>query len=129
MDKKQEEKQEVTERIKTFEDAQRETGRPDVPEFDNMPEDLRDYFKAQYKMTVIAEALNDGWKADWSDENQRKWFPWFTMSSGGFVFDATYYDLSYAYAGRTSRLCFKSSELARYAGKQFIDILDSILRK
>ena len=82
MDKKQEEKQEVTERIKTFEDAQRETGRPDVPEFDNMPEDLRDYFKAHYKMTVIAEALNEGWKADWSDENQRKWFPWLYILRG-----------------------------------------------
>lgn len=129
MDKKQEEKQEVTERIKTFEDAQRETGRPDVPEFDNMPEDLRDYFKAQYKMTVIAEALNDGWKADWSDENQRKWFPWFTMSSGGFVFHVTTYVCSNADAGYASRLCFPSEEMAEYAGRQFTDIYSRIILK
>jgi hypothetical protein len=129
MDKKQEEKKEVTERIKTFEDAQRETGRPDVPEFENLPEDLRDYFKAQYKMIVIAEALNEGWKADWSNSNQKKWFPWLYMSSSGFAFGGTVYSYSNTVAGNGSRLCLKSGELATYAGKQFIEILDVILLK
>ncbi|MCL2651558.1 MAG: hypothetical protein FWD60_11115 [Candidatus Azobacteroides sp.] len=54
-----EERTEVTERIKTFEDALKETGRPDVPEFSDVPEDLRDYFKAQYKEIVITDALNE----------------------------------------------------------------------
>jgi hypothetical protein len=41
------------------------------------------------------------------------------MSSGGFVFDGADCDRSAAYAGCASRLCFKSSELAKYAGEQF----------
>ena len=69
---KEEKKQEVTERIKSFEDALKETGRPAVPEFSDAPEDLRDYFKAQYKAVVITEALNEGWKADWNDSSQEK---------------------------------------------------------
>jgi len=116
-------------RIKTFEDALKETGRPEVPDFSNLPEDLRDYFKAQYKAAVIAEALNEGTKMDWTNSDQRKWLPWFSMSSGGFVFhDADYY-FSFAAAGYGSRLCFKSEELAEYAGKQFLDIYAAILQK
>jgi len=122
-------KQEVTERVKTFEDAQRETGRQDVPAFLDVPEDLRDYFKAQYKAIVVCEALNEGWKADWNDDDQYKYFPWFYMSSGGFVFYGTYYRDSDAYAGGASRLCFKTRELARYAGEQFLDIWSDIILK
>lgn len=86
---KKEVKKDVTERVKTFEDAMAETGRPAVPEFSDVPEDLRDYFKAQYKMVVIAEALNEGWKADWTDGSQKKWFSWFFVSSSGFAFLVT----------------------------------------
>jgi len=122
-------KKKVTERIKTFEDAQKETGRQDVPDFSNVPEDLRAYFEAQYKTIVIAEALNEGWKANWEDDSQKKWFPWFYMSSSGFVFSDTYCDYSIATAGNGSRLCFKSDELATYAGKQFVEIWKDIILK
>lgn len=127
---KKEVKKDVTERVKTFEDALRETGRPGVPEFSDVPEDLRDYFKAQYKMVVIAEALNEGWKADWTDGSQKKWFPWFFVSSSGFAFYDTHsFYCSSPGAGDSSRLCFKTEALARYAGKQFVQIWDDLLRK
>jgi len=122
-------KENVMVRIKTFEDAIKETCRPGVPDFSNLPEDLREYFKAQYKIIVIAEALNEGWKADWNDSNQCKYYPYFYMSSGAFVFDDAAYDYSYASAGYSSRLCFKSRELARYAGEQFLDIWTAIIQK
>jgi hypothetical protein len=31
--------------IKSFEDAVKATGRPDTPDFSNVPEDLREYFE------------------------------------------------------------------------------------
>ena len=126
---KEEVKVEVTERIKTFEDAQKETGRPDVPEFSEVPEDLRDYFKAQYKIIVVVEALNEGWKPNWEDGNEAKYFPWFYMSGGVFVFGNTDYRYSFAFAGNGSRLCFKTRELARYAGEQFLEIWTAIIQK
>ena len=122
-------KENVMVRIKTFEDAIKETCRPEVPDFSNLPEDLREYFKAQYKIIVIAEALNEGWKADWNDSNQYKYYPYFYMSSGAFVFTDTYYDCSHAYAGYGSRLCFKTRVLAKYAGEQFLDIWTVIIQK
>jgi hypothetical protein len=122
-------KENVIIRIKTFEDAMKETGRPEVPEFLDVPEDMRNYFKAQFKIIVIAEALNEGWKADWEDDSEPKYYPYFYMSSGAFVFRNTYYCYSYAYAGDGSRLCFKTRELARYAGEQFLDIWTAIIQK
>lgn len=126
---KKEVKKDVTERVKTFEDALLETGRPGVPEFSDIPEDMRDYFKAQYKAVVIAEALNEGWKADWTNGNQEKWFPWFYVSSSGFAFHVTTYYCSPPAAGDGSRLCFKTEALARYAGRQFLQVWDDLLRK
>ena len=126
---KEEVKVEVTERIKTFEDAQKETGRPDVPDFSNLPPDLQAYFQAQYKIIVVVEALNEGWKPNWEDGNEAKYFPWFYMSGGVFVFDSTLYCYSFATAGDGSRLCFKTRKLARYAGEQFLDIWTAIIQK
>lgn len=99
-------KEDVTVRIKTFEDAVKETGRPEKPDFSNLPEDLREYFEAQYKAVVIAEALNEGWKADWSNSDQEKYLPWFRgLSSRAFVFNDTNYNYSNANAGNSSHLC------------------------
>mgnify|MGYP001001361818 CR=1 FL=1 len=132
MSAKKEKKVDVTERIKSFEDAVKATGRPDVPDFSNLPEDLRKYFIAQYKMLVITEALNEGWEPNWSNHNEGKWVPWFyhaSLSSAGFVFYVAYCNVSNASAGDGSRLCFKSDELATYAGTQFIEIWNHILLK
>jgi len=125
------EKQEVTiESIKTVEDALNVTGMPATPEFNEVPEEMREYFKAVYEAAVITKALVGDWKPDWNNWSQQKWFPWFDMqSSGGFVFGATCCDCSVADAGDASRLCFPNAELARYAGKQFTDIYSRIILK
>lgn len=118
--------QSVIDQIKTFQDAMEETGRPDVPDFSDVPEDMRAYFVAQYKMSVIAEALNEGWTPDWDNDNELKWRVWFRMSPSDFAFDTSSYDYSYARAGSGSRLYFKSEELVIYCAKQFIDIWRAI---
>lgn len=125
------EKQELKtmESIKTVEDALNATGMPVTPEFNEVPEEMRDYFKAVYEAVVITKAFVGDWKADWNDSNQRKWFPWFRMSSGGFVFTDTVYDNSGASAGDASRLCFPSEEMAEYAGRTFTDVYSRIILK
>ena len=44
------ENKKITELVKTFEDARKLTGRPDVPDFSNLPTDMRKHFEAQYKI-------------------------------------------------------------------------------
>ncbi|MDR0231594.1 MAG: hypothetical protein LBI82_05685 [Dysgonamonadaceae bacterium] len=119
----------VTDRIKTLQDAIEETGRPEVPAFSDVPEDLRPYFQEQYKAIVVTEALNEGWEADYNDGNQKKWMPWLKASLSGFAFGDTYCVRSDPAAGRAARLCLKSDELAAYVGKQFTDIHAGIITK
>lgn len=120
----------ITDRIKTLEDALEETGRPTTPKFADVPEDLREYFKAQYNTIVVAEALNEGTKLDYRDGNQKKWLPWFNLlSPSGVSFDVTSYECSITNAGRAARLCLKSEALAKYVGEQFLDLHNGILTK
>lgn len=116
----------ITEKIKTYEDALKETGRPDVPDMSAFPEDMRKHFTALYKMVVIVEALNEGWKPDWNNTNEQKCFPWFWMSPSSFAFGDSVYVSEDADAGSGSRLKLKSYELADYCGKQFEDIWKDI---
>lgn len=120
----------ITDRIKTLEDAFDETGRPTTPEFADVPEDLREYFKAQYNAIVVAEALNEGTKMDYRDGEQRKWLPWFNvLRRAGVSFDGAAFGYSSAGAGRAARLCLKSEALAKYAGTQFPEIHEGIITK
>jgi hypothetical protein len=72
-------------------------------------------------VTLIAKVLNEGWTPDWTDEDQDKYWPWFDMSSGsGLVYLS--YGCSYASSIVGSRLCFRTRELAEYAGRQFLKV-------
>jgi len=70
-------------------------------------------------LKVIVEVLNEGWVPDWKNSNQYKYYPWFDLSSGSGLSCADYVALS-SHSDVGSRLCFKTAELAEYAGKQFI---------
>ena len=78
--------------------------------------------KANLQLFIICEVLNQGWAPDWANTSQRKWYPWFYMSPFAFV-DAPYHYGASA-TGCASRLRLKSEELARYAGKTFVDIYE-----
>lgn len=115
--------QKVTERIKTYEDACVELGITPIDESIRSSNGFTKDEIAYRKIKTITEALNEGWVPDWTDENQKKWFPYFYPNySSGFVFNYTDYDCSLTTAANGLRLCFKSDELATYAGKQFVEL-------
>lgn len=109
----------ITDRIKTFEDACTETD--EDPNDDHFSEGTDDEI-AFKKLKVIARALNEGWVPNWNKDSEYKWYPWFYLNNPGFRFYDAYYVYAYSYAAGGSRLCFKSEELAIYAGKQFLDL-------
>lgn len=146
----------ITERVKTFEDACRELGEdhPFVLAYQNtnlrdpeVAEENRDIL-AYMKLRIIAAALNEGWKPQFTEYEER-WYPWFKLwteeelseesdewkadrhliSTGdysgdwaGFAFASSPYTPSYSIANFGPRLCFKSEALATYCGKQFISL-------
>ncbi len=82
--------------------------------------------QAHAKLIIIAKAINMGWTPDWSDTNQKKWSPWFRLSSG-FGFAGSNYNYTHTTTHVGSRLCFESEEKSTYAGKQFIEIYKDLL--
>ncbi len=111
------------EQIKTFEDACEELG-IDIDKLD-FSNDTTDE-SAYKKLKIIIAAINQGWTPDWSNTNQRKWWPWFNLSSG-FGFSYSYFGYGYAAASVGSRLCFETEEKCVYAAKQFIEIYEQFI--
>ena len=115
----------IKDKVKSFEDACKVLDiTPSIPVVTGIPEKYQKPLIANYQLMVIAEALNEGWTPDWSNGEWDKWYPWFKMddssSAGRFSFHDSVAQGSHSSVG--SRLCFKSEELADYAGTQFLEL-------
>jgi hypothetical protein len=111
----------IMERIKTFDDVLRYQGFPSSHLFQVYYTVLTENELAYIKLKLIASCLNEGWEPDWSDLKQLKYYPLFKMGgSSGFRFLG--YDVCASALSAGTRVCFKSRELAGYAGKTFVDI-------
>ena len=110
--------------IKTFEDACKKMGvdPAKLPDTSAILEEFAKPVIAAYKLMIIYQAINNGWKPDWSNMNQWKYYPWFRVLSSGFGFSCSVCDCDGTYAGVGSRLCTDSSEKALYIAKQFEDL-------
>lgn len=144
----------ITERVKTFEDAVSELGNehPLVKVYQSIKygycsELVGKDLLAYTKLSIICEALNEGWHPQFSLDEYR-WYPYYKLLTndeiddmseeeksrvvgragnsanayGGLVCSYAGYVSSNSYTYSGSRLAFKSEELAEYAGKTFIDI-------
>ena len=139
----------VTERIKTFEDACKELGieagkwLQDKAELGFEPDVI-----AYMKLRIICAALNEGWEPKFV-KGEYRYYPWFWLYTEQEIQDMDeeekidrhliptgdyrtgYAGFAYAHSDNApsttsanvgSRLCLKSGALAVYCGKQFIDI-------
>lgn len=138
----------VRKRIKTFEDACREIGiDAEAWNRDKISLGLEPDVLAFLKLRIIVKALNEGWEPQFT-EDECRYYPWFilytreeynkldeeeksrvvyrsgsnALALGGVSCASAYNDSSYAVAFVGVRLAFKTSELAAYCGRQFLDI-------
>ncbi|WP_271730125.1 hypothetical protein [Aquimarina algiphila] len=109
----------VTERITTIDDILEDNG-VTQKELDTMFANVPEHLKYQYIAELLCKSLNEGWLPDWDNGEYDKYYPWFKMGSSVFQCDS--YSDWYSRSSVGSRLCFKSSELAKYAGEQFADV-------
>lgn len=147
----------VTERIKTLDDAVSELGEDNpavkayrsikygyaISETDPETADIMAYAA----LRVIVEALNEGWKPQFT-KGEWRWYAWYDLVSpeqiedmseeekcrvvgrasnvahagGGLVYSHAVYVSTNSYTYYGSRLAFKNEELAEYAAKQFGEI-------
>lgn len=143
--------QDIKERVKTFDDA------AEMLSYDNKA--LTDFIKicdkncakdiiAYSKLRVIAEALNEGWKPTF-DEDEYRFYPLFyaeeeydkldkdkkkEFRAVGYESECYPYFVSSSGTAMTctnlnfsARITFRTPELAKYCGCQFIDIWSDYL--
>jgi hypothetical protein len=117
----------IKERIKTFVDVLIELkidGKEFVEQTKNLPADELAY----KQLKLIVQAFNEGWVPDWTNSSEGKYYTWFKMGSpsgGGFSYDD--FDGWDTASGVGSRLCYKSSDLAKHAGQLFESIYKDFL--
>lgn len=155
--------QDIKERIKTFEDAVNAIGEdhPLVAQYKTINSAFKEadnnlHLFAYTRLAIIAEALNEGWRPEYTEDEYR-YYPWFGLytqeeyddmddedkeccrfvgrsvshanANGGLVCANADYGSAFSNTVFGSRLAFKSRELAIYCGKQFIEIWINYLFK
>lgn len=155
--------QDIKERIKTFEDAVNAIGEdhPIVAQYKTINSAFKEadnnlHLFAYTRLAIIAEALNEGWRPEYTEDEYR-YYPWFGLYTqeeyddmddedkercrfvgrsssgasayGGLVCAYAHSGSAYSISNIGSRLAFKSRELAIYCGKQFIEIWINYLFK
>ena len=140
--------EDIRERVKTFDDAVVILGNDNqavIDYFAISDTNCSDDILAYAKLRVITEALNEGWKPTF-DEDEYRFYVWFyictkaeydrlnkdkkeecrivgrSSDSGCFAYAPAYCSSSGSHTGFGSRLAFKTRELAEYCEKQFVDI-------
>ena len=120
---------EITEKIKTFEDACLELRIP-VQEIsvNDSVSDIGRSLNAFYQLCIIVRALNEGWTPDWEHPTQMRWFNWFyDGAKAGLAFSITYYSHTLTISNVGELLSFKNKKLADYAAVQFKSIYHEYL--
>ena len=119
----------ILDRINSFDDVLAEASKEDLDHYhrkinqdDTTPDEL-----AYQQLKLICKVAWEGVNVDYTNMNQKKWYPWFKkLSSGlGFVDSAYVYDSTHAGVG--SRLCFPSKESSDKFSQLFIDIYNKWL--
>lgn len=138
---KEREYEDITNCVKSYADACKVLGIEPMDEDSMKAQGFRPDEIARRQLETITEALNEGWKPNWADTDEYKFYPWFYIevsevqtedgdtdsASAGLSCAYSYSTASSTFAGVGSRLCFHDRETARYAGRTFTDLYAQIL--
>ena len=132
--------EDITNRVKSYADACKVLGIEPMDEDSMKAQGFRPDEIARRQLETITEALNEGWKPNWADTDEYKYYPYFYIevsevqteddtngASAGLSFAAANTAATSAYANFGSRLCFHDRETARYAGRTFTNLYAQIL--
>ena len=112
----------ITDRVKTYEDALEVLRRDHFDEKNLYPREI-----ARRMLEIIIEALNEGWKPDFNDIKQSKWYCFSIGVNTGLGFSSSTISHTAANTNFSVRLCLKTKELAVYVGEQFKYLYEEML--
>lgn len=126
----------LRDQIKSYEDACALKGiQPlSIDAFSALPENERSVTFSRHKIETVIEVLKEGKVFDWSDYDQRKWFPVFDLETygdgrenDGFVLDLVD-SAYYAITSVGARLCSFSEDDARHVATILFEDYKIIMR-
>ena len=111
--------QSIKDKVKTWDDVLKVSGKTEdeIFPYKNPSSLLQKKLNAIAKVSLIADVLNQDWKADFT-KSDYKYYPYFERKISGWVF-CDYISDSYISFCSSGVAYFKSSNLANYAGKTF----------
>lgn len=82
----------TSKKITSYEDACKVLNIQPINEevFNAFPKEDQRSMLAYHKLTVITRALNNGWKPNWDDQNEWKYYPLFRYVNAGLSYAYTY---------------------------------------
>ena len=92
-----------------------------LPDVSKLPERFS-FLTTCFILAVIFEAINDEWVPDFTNHDQRKYFPWPWVSSSGLGFSRAVYLCVVAHSAVGSRLCTDTSEKAMWILETFPEL-------
>ena len=118
----------IIDRIFTVQDALNERGKKleDICRMDDRADK-----KARDIMEYVIEVVNEDFKADYDNGDQKKWSPIFQKTPTGFRFHGSGYDSTDAASSVGSRFCYASEEKCDHICSQpeFLALYNDILTK
>ncbi len=94
-------------------------------DFTFLPQEQIKKALAQHKIQNICKFFNGSWIPNWSNYNEYKHYPYFSItSSGGLVFHGCDYGCS-AFGGEPG--FYQSYDIAEFCGKTFIDVYKDLM--
>lgn len=95
--------EDITNRVKSYADACKVLGIEPMDEDSMKAQGFRPDEIARRQLETITEALNEGWKPNWADTDEYKFYPWFYIGVSEVQTEGTNgadAGLSYAYESR-----------------------------
>ena len=116
----------ITDRIKTLDDVYKYLNKKREKEISYLsPKNKQERsINAFIDIQNISEVLNEGWVPDFKNINQNKYYPYFEKKAQGWVVASC---LSHFAASLGFGCYFKTSELATFAGRAFLDVYNDYL--
>lgn len=96
----------TSKKITSYEDACKVLNIQPINEevFNAFPKEDQRSMLAYHKLTVITRALNNGWKPNWDDQNEWKYYPLFRYVNAGLSCATTHTSATNTAAARLSAL-------------------------
>ena len=109
----------ILERIFTWEDVCKEDGICPINSlpFKNPSNKIERKTNAVFKLSKIADILNEKISLDWSNSNSKKWFNWYTYTGSGWVYHFS--DCRYSFSHGVVAF-YPDEKTSSFCGKTFI---------